>query len=220
MALTSHELRTPVTVIKGYADTLNDRWDALDDGGRRHAARVLGQRAGDLARLLDRLLSAVGEPGIPPVVSRFDLRAAITRRCRRRCRRRCGRGSARELPAPLPPVFGEQASIAQRRLGTGDERHEVLAAGRRADRNRWSCPMPVLSDFRFPIVESGYARSTWRARSNGSGRQTPVTTEDTAESGWACISFGGSWNDKMDGYRYVHVNPEVRSPKCDYRAET
>ena len=67
VALTSHELRTPVTVIKGYADTLNDRWDLLDDRGRRYAASVLGQRAGDLARLLDRLLSAVSDLGVPTV---------------------------------------------------------------------------------------------------------------------------------------------------------
>jgi two-component system phosphate regulon sensor histidine kinase PhoR len=111
VALTSHELRTPVTVIKGYADTLNDRWDVLDDHGRRHAASVLGQRAGELARLLDRLLSAVGEPGIPPVVSRFDLGAAMRAAVDAlpedtRCRVRI------TLPPALPTVFGEHVSIA------------------------------------------------------------------------------------------------------------
>jgi two-component system, OmpR family, phosphate regulon sensor histidine kinase PhoR len=111
VALTSHELRTPVTVIKGYAETLNGHWDLLDESSRREAARVLGLRAGELARLLDRLLSAVGEPGVPPVVERFRLsdavRAAIEElpsdlRARVRLR----------LPADLPIVFGEPASIA------------------------------------------------------------------------------------------------------------
>ena len=111
VALTSHELRTPVTVIKGYADTLNDRWDALDDLGRRHAASVLGLRASDLARLLDRLLAAVGEPGIPPVVSRFNLSEAVVEALdalppETRARVRLS------LDEKLPTVFGERGSIA------------------------------------------------------------------------------------------------------------
>src|SRR5579859_1250682 len=35
LAVTSHELRTPVTVIKGYADTLVAHWDDLPDPARR-----------------------------------------------------------------------------------------------------------------------------------------------------------------------------------------
>ncbi len=111
VALTSHELRTPVTVIKGYADTLNDHWDALDDDGRRMSARILGQRAGDLARLLDRLLAAVGEPGIPPVVTRFNLRDAVTEALESMPEDMRTRVEL-SWPTDLPTVFGEQASIA------------------------------------------------------------------------------------------------------------
>jgi two-component system, OmpR family, phosphate regulon sensor histidine kinase PhoR len=111
VALTSHELRTPVTVIKGYANTLNDRWDALDDHGRRLAARVLGQRASDLARLLDRLLAAVGEPGIPPIVSRFDLTEVVSEALENLSAETRGRVRV-SFPTPMPTVFGERASIA------------------------------------------------------------------------------------------------------------
>jgi signal transduction histidine kinase len=63
LAVAGHELRTPVTVIKGYASLLADRWDSLDDEQRRSAARVLTQRADELARLVDRLLgTSVGDP--------------------------------------------------------------------------------------------------------------------------------------------------------------
>lgn len=63
VAVASHELRTPVTVIKGYADTLADHWDHLAEPARREAVGVLGQRAGELAKLVDRLLSADNDAG-------------------------------------------------------------------------------------------------------------------------------------------------------------
>jgi signal transduction histidine kinase len=58
LAVAGHELRTPVTVIKGYASMLADRWDALDEPNRREASRVLTIRADELARLVDRLMRA------------------------------------------------------------------------------------------------------------------------------------------------------------------
>jgi signal transduction histidine kinase len=113
VAVTSHELRTPVTVIKGYADTLVDHMDDLDDTQRRDAAQRLGQRAGELARLVERLLSAVGDgSGLASTMPLpFDLadalRAAVaelpvdTRRL-----------VQVELPDGLPKALGERASLA------------------------------------------------------------------------------------------------------------
>jgi signal transduction histidine kinase len=114
LAVTSHELRTPVTVIKGFTDTLGEHWDSLDDRARRDAVRTLSQRAGDLARLVDRLLSAASHAGaaIGGTVSvPFDLVEAL-------------HGAARglptdlranlrvELPATLPKAHGDRTSIA------------------------------------------------------------------------------------------------------------
>ncbi|WP_428962869.1 sensor histidine kinase [Micromonospora fluostatini] len=112
VAVTSHELRTPVTVIKGYADTLNDHWESLTDTDRRQAVRIIGQRANELARLVDRLLSSTAEagPGVQPPV-RFDLadalRAAVVDipgEVRHRLRL--------DLPADLPPARGHRQSLA------------------------------------------------------------------------------------------------------------
>jgi two-component system phosphate regulon sensor histidine kinase PhoR len=111
MAVTSHELRTPVTVIKGYADTLNRHWDELDEPMRREAAHVIGQRADELAKLVDRLLmtATLGGPG--PSNGRFDLVAALRQAAvnlpadlRHRLRL--------ELPDGLPMAHGERSSIA------------------------------------------------------------------------------------------------------------
>ena len=113
VAVTSHELRTPVTVIKGYADTLTNHWDSLGEAGRQEAVRVIGARAGELARLVDRLLSATSDDGEvgggPP--GPFDLvdglRAAaadLPADLRRRL-------LLDQLPAELPKAFGDRESL-------------------------------------------------------------------------------------------------------------
>ena len=86
IALTGHELRTPITVIRGYADTLVEHWDSLDDGSRREAIYVVGQRARELSRLVDRLLNAVGDdatPGDASALLPFDLVDTLTAAARR-----------------------------------------------------------------------------------------------------------------------------------------
>src|SRR5439155_6984431 len=113
VALTSHELRTPVTVIKGYADTLVDHWDELDESSRRDAAQRLGQRAGELARLVERLLSAVGDGSglVSSMPLPFDLAEALRTAVSDlplETRRRVQVG----LPDALPKALGERASLA------------------------------------------------------------------------------------------------------------
>jgi two-component system phosphate regulon sensor histidine kinase PhoR len=112
VALTSHELRTPVTVIKGYADTLNSHWDELPEYERRHATDVIGQRAGELARLVDRLLSAADQTGpaagSPPTP--FDLVEAL-RVAERDLPTALRRRLVVRLPVDLPKAVGDRSTI-------------------------------------------------------------------------------------------------------------
>ncbi|MFI7545995.1 sensor histidine kinase [Actinoplanes sp. NPDC049599] len=114
VAVTSHELRTPVTVIKGYADTLTNHWETLGEDGRQEAVRVIGARAGELARLVDRLLSATSDDGEvggqPP--GPFDLTEGLRHAAgdlpadlRRRL-------VLDRLPTELPKAFGDRDSLA------------------------------------------------------------------------------------------------------------
>ncbi|MGC4744852.1 PAS domain-containing sensor histidine kinase [Micromonospora sp. DT201] len=112
VAVTSHELRTPVTVIKGYADTLTDHWESLTEVDRRQAARVIGQRANELARLVDRLLSSAAEAGPgdePPTL--FDLGDAL-RSAVADLPAELRRRLALVLPADLPKALGHRPSLA------------------------------------------------------------------------------------------------------------
>ncbi|MDS1271665.1 PAS domain S-box protein [Lipingzhangella sp. LS1_29] len=56
LATTSHELRTPITVMRGYANTLVERWARLEDANRLEAVQAIASRAGTLARLVENLL--------------------------------------------------------------------------------------------------------------------------------------------------------------------
>ncbi|GIJ51474.1 hypothetical protein Val02_83600 [Virgisporangium aliadipatigenens] len=113
LAVASHELRTPVTVIRGYADTLVEHWDALTEPDRREAVTVLGQRARELARLVDRLLSAASDAagavnGAAPVP--FDVIDAL-REVERDLAPEIRAAVALDLPSALPKALGDRAGI-------------------------------------------------------------------------------------------------------------
>ncbi|MBO3745984.1 PAS domain S-box protein [Streptosporangiaceae bacterium NEAU-GS5] len=56
LATTSHELRTPITIVGGFASTLDSRWDLMSDAERRSAVHTIAVRARSLGQLMDHLL--------------------------------------------------------------------------------------------------------------------------------------------------------------------
>src|ERR1700742_1176464 len=79
LATTSHELRTPITVVQGFATTLATRWDQLGDAERRAAVRTIAERAGSLGRLVEQLLlgSRAGGDQLPVSNGPFNLGAVL-----------------------------------------------------------------------------------------------------------------------------------------------
>jgi PAS domain S-box-containing protein len=79
LATTSHELRTPITVVQGFASTLASRWDKLADADRRAAVQTIADRAGSLARLVEQLLlgSRAGGDQLRVSNESFDLAALL-----------------------------------------------------------------------------------------------------------------------------------------------
>jgi signal transduction histidine kinase len=79
LATTSHELRTPITVVQGFASTLASRWDQLADAERRAAVQTIAERAGSLGRLVEQLLlgSRAGADQLPVRNGPFDLGAVL-----------------------------------------------------------------------------------------------------------------------------------------------
>jgi len=108
-----HELRTPVTVIKGFAGMLADRWESLSEANRRGGIQVISQRADQLARLVDRMLGASvgdGAAGRLVRVVPFDSLEAIGQAVR--VLPADLRAAVQlDLPVRLPPAYGDPAMV-------------------------------------------------------------------------------------------------------------
>jgi PAS domain S-box-containing protein len=75
LATTSHELRTPITVVRGFAETLVNRWDEMPADDRRDAVSAIAHRARSLGRLVEQLLlgSRAGVGKLAVNLAAFDL---------------------------------------------------------------------------------------------------------------------------------------------------
>jgi signal transduction histidine kinase len=181
LAVAGHELRTPATVVKGYASMLADRWDSLDDGSRRDAARVLTQRADELARLVDRILGAAAADSSAGWLVRvipFDPAEALQRAVADLPAEQ-RRGVVLQLPDRLPPASGDPAILTsivaelvtnagRNMVQPGDEAPIELVAGADADTVFFRvCDRGV--GIHPADVERAFERF-WRARGDGVGR--------------------------------------------------
>jgi signal transduction histidine kinase len=111
LATASHELKTPLTVIRGFADVLAD-YDSLSESTRQTALRAIATRANQLTEIVERmLLSSRIEAGTvtvetgpievgPSVVERASALAAAT-----------GRMIDVRVPRDLPLVVGNADAL-------------------------------------------------------------------------------------------------------------
>jgi len=113
LAVASHELRTPITVVQGYASTLLTHWENISDEERRGSVERIAERTRSLAGLVEQLLlgSRAGLTAPAPTHVPFDLGGLL---------RTTVAGFANAAPdhefvldvAPnLPPVVGDPSSI-------------------------------------------------------------------------------------------------------------
>ncbi len=112
LATTSHELRTPITVVQGFASTLANRWDKMLDTDRRGAVQTIAERAESLGRLVDQLLlgSRAGANRLTVVDEPFDLGRVLRDTARVFQPLSDKHVLVAEIPADLPAAHGDPAA--------------------------------------------------------------------------------------------------------------
>src|SRR5436190_2054296 len=112
LATTSHELRTPITVVQGFASTLASRWDKLSDAERRTAVQTIAERAGLLGQLVEQLLlgSRAGADQLTVTNRAFDV-GQLLRGAAVAFRPLSERHTlTADIPDDLPPAYGDMTA--------------------------------------------------------------------------------------------------------------
>ena len=110
LATASHELKTPLTVINGFAKTLTTR--SLPPEKQREALAMIRRRGEELARVVDRLLlsSRIEAGGTEVARTPVDLIPLVYERAAGLAEATGGLIEV-DLPDDLPPVLGDSAAI-------------------------------------------------------------------------------------------------------------
>jgi signal transduction histidine kinase len=115
VSIVSHELKTPVALIKGYASTLRRQDAQWDQATVRESLQVIEEESDRLARLIDDLLDATrvqtGNFRLTPVeMDLDDLVRNVARKFQSQTKHHT---LIVDIPADLPIVHADEARITQ-----------------------------------------------------------------------------------------------------------
>ena len=132
LGLVGHELRAPLTSIKGSADTLLEESEALDPAEMREFHRIIAEQAAHMRGLIADLLDAGRiDSGTLSVAPEPTAVADLVERARSTfLTGEPGRGVAVDLPGGLPPVMADRRRVVQvlNNLLANAARHTAAAA--------------------------------------------------------------------------------------------
>lgn len=113
LATTSHELRTPITVIKGYVAVLRRNWAQLTDVERADAMAAIEDRTDSLVGLVNHLLlgARAGAARYSVEVAPFELEPAVRAAAQGLSVTSDRHTIVVDIPDELPYVLGDPASI-------------------------------------------------------------------------------------------------------------
>ena len=115
VATVSHELRSPLTSVKGFSKTLLTKWERFSDEQKRHMITVINADADRVTRLLGELLdvSRIDAGRLQLRRAPIDLEAVVERVAGRAAPGLEDRGLVVDLDCDLPRVDADEDKVEQ-----------------------------------------------------------------------------------------------------------
>jgi signal transduction histidine kinase len=110
VGVVAHDLRSPMTVIVGYVDTVLGRWDELPDQMKRELLAVASRNTKRLSMMVEDVLQVarIESGDFPYQIQPFDLGALVRRTAEEMSSARADRPVVALVPDDLPTALGDE----------------------------------------------------------------------------------------------------------------